>query len=128
MIKTLVEKRRKSSTRTGVIVLPVALLMLVLSTAVSIFLLVHSISSLMITTHFPCQHLVVDLVKALKTFSILRFHGHDAASTYYQALSDPLFLAKNSIYLLQTSLGDGVLVCNSLVLAFRLLQFLMETH
>lgn len=46
----------------------------------------------------------------IKTFSILRFRGHDAASAYYQALSDPLFLAKNVIYLAQTTLGDGILV------------------
>lgn len=44
---------------------------------------------------------------------MLRYHGHDAASKYYQSLSDPLFLAKNSIYLIQTSLGDGILVCAS---------------
>ncbi|EIM82086.1 uncharacterized protein STEHIDRAFT_161435 [Stereum hirsutum FP-91666 SS1] len=88
VINTLLDKRKNGGKHVGVALLPVAVLMLALATG----------------------HFVVDVVKAINTFSVLKYHGHDAASKYYQSLSDPLFLAKNSIYLIQTSLGDGILL------------------
>jgi hypothetical protein len=53
------------------------------------------------------QHLIIDIYRAFQAFLIIGDHG---ATTYYNRIGDPLFLAKTIVYFGQTLLGDGIIV------------------
>jgi len=86
------------------LLIPVATLLLCIATAVSAITPFRKIAQ-----YDYCQHLIIDLVRALEAFV---FDGDTiaGADAYYSNLASPLELAKTALYITQPTLADAVLV------------------
>jgi hypothetical protein len=57
------------------------------------------------------KHLAVDFVRILQAFIYALPNTQDGAIGYYSEIQSPLYVVTKVLYTVQTTLGDGVLVC-----------------
>ncbi|KAA1474423.1 hypothetical protein DENSPDRAFT_882788 [Dentipellis sp. KUC8613] len=69
----------------------------------SVKVIMTSVASILLT--LATGHMIIDVVRALQAFV-----NTSQASTYYKHIGNPLFVAKSTLYITQTLLGDGVIV------------------
>ncbi|THH14092.1 hypothetical protein EW146_g6201 [Bondarzewia mesenterica] len=103
------------------IILPAALLMLALATAVSPlspFVLHDRVPTLPFQIPACFQHLIIDLSRAAYAFLDLA-HDPGSADAYFGEVSNSLFLAKSILYFLQTLAGDSVIIWRCYVVMHR---------
>lgn len=70
------------------------------------------------TEAFPSKHIIVDIVRTEYGLVIYRNTYPDGPAAYFADASQGTFLIKNSIYVVQTLLGDAVAVGSTFISQF----------